>query len=90
MKSAAVLQADLSQHDRIRALLAFSLCVDAVYDEDLLDKWSSLYCVEAVVACERAFGVAEIEDDELLRCRSIGDLVRAVERKMPQEVAVAS
>ncbi len=66
---------DLSPEGKVRQMIALSLCVESVYDADSLDRWPSLDLVEAVVICERALGLGEIDDDKLLACKTIGDLV---------------
>ena len=76
MKVAPTPAADQTPAGHIRDLIAFSLCEDQVQDTDLLGKWSSLDVVEAVVVCERALGTGEIDDERLIRCRTVGDLVR--------------
>jgi acyl carrier protein len=76
LKASPTLPATTDPAARIREILAFSLCENAVADNDLLSKWSSLDVVEAVVACEQALGIPEIDEDRLIRCKTIGDLIR--------------
>lgn len=66
---------DLTPEARIRQILALSLHEESVKDADSLTLWSSLDCVEAVIACERQLGIPEIDDDLLLKCKTIGDIV---------------
>ena len=70
MKVAPTLATDQHPADYIRDLIAFSLCEDRVQDTDMLSRWSSLDCVEAAIACERALGTGEIDDERLIRCRT--------------------
>lgn len=77
IKTAAVIDPiDLSPEARIRHILAFSLGEVSVSDSDPLEKWSSLDCVEAIVCCERDLEIPEINDDLLLKCKMIGDIVK--------------
>ena len=76
MKVSPTLAADQTPAGHIRDLIAFSLCEDQVQDTDMLSRWSSLDCVEAVIAVERTLGTSEIDDERLIRCRTVGDLVR--------------
>ena len=75
---AAILDPSLSPQDRIRTLLAFSLCVDSVQDTDPLTLWSSLDLTEAVIVCERDLKIPEIEDERLLKCLTIEDLTEVI------------
>ena len=79
LKLSPITPADLSPQDRIRHILAFSLCMDKVSDSDLLAQWPSLDVTEAVVCCERELKIPEVDDELLLRCLTIGDLVRAIQ-----------
>ena len=77
-KPVAHIAEDATPADRVRTLLAFSLCVDSVRDEDSLDIFPSLDVVEAIVVCERALGIPEIDDERLLKCQTIGRRVGVI------------
>lgn len=83
-KHAPSTAAELTPEGHIREIIAFSLGEGSVSDSDLLDRWTSLDCVEAIVCCERDLKIPEIEDEKLLKCMTIGDLVRAVQWNDPQ------
>ena len=77
-KPVALISEDATPTDRVRTLLAFSLCVDHVSDDEPLDKFNSLDLVEAVVVCERTLGLKEIDDERLLKCQTIGRRVGVI------------
>ncbi len=66
--------AEPSPEDRIRQLIALSLCEAKVQDADLLSGWSSLDIIEAAIEIETAFQIS-LPDDDLLELKTIGDLV---------------
>ncbi len=85
---AAIIAEDATPTDRVRSLLAFSLCVDSVNDDDLLALWPSLDLVEAIMICESALKIPEIEDEHLLRCSTIGKLAEVIVSSAPVSTVV--
>lgn len=83
MKPDPTLPATLTPEESIRAILATALSVDEVRDEDLLDPHASIDVVEGVVRCERHLSITEVDEDRLLRCLTIGDLIRLCLRSVP-------
>ncbi len=79
----AIIAEDATPSDRVRGLLAFSLCVDSVNDDDLLALWPSLDLVEAIMICESALKIPEIDDGHLLRCSTVGKLIGVIVASAP-------
>ena len=73
IKAATIIE--LSPADQLRTLMAVALDVDSVSDRDRLDQWPEIDQMEAVVLCERHLGLGETNEDRLLKCRTVGDLV---------------
>ena len=83
MKSAPSEAVALDIPARIRRSIAFSMCVDAVADDQLLTVLgTSLDAVEAVVVLEREFNIV-LFDDDLLKLKDVGGLVALVTKAVP-------
>jgi len=84
MKPPTLPPADLAPEVRIRQMLAFSLCEENVSDADELSRWSSIDCVEAVIHCERSLGIAEVSEEKLIECATVGALVAMISESLPK------
>lgn len=77
-KHAPQTAAEPTPEDRIRQIIALSLCESEVRDNDPLERWTSLDVVEAIVVVERDLGIPEIDDGLLIKCLTIGALVGVI------------
>lgn len=66
---------DLSPQDQIHRIFTDALDVDYLDHGSLLDIWPSINLMEGIVLAEHAGGLPETDEDLLLRCRTIGDLI---------------
>lgn len=66
---------DLSAQDQLHRIFADALDVDSLDHGSLLNIWPSINLMEAVILSEQAGGLPESDEDSLLRCRTIGDLI---------------
>lgn len=74
-KSTTSPDTEFSLQDQIHRIFADALDVDSLDHGSLLDTWPSINLMEAVILSERAGGLPESNEDALLRCRTVGDLI---------------